>query len=337
MNTKILLLSLLAMTGAALFFVSQASNTKVDTDRQVKAEQFANFRAEYNKEYTSASELEYRFAVFMDTLKVIENHNNKGDSSYTLGVNQFSDLTFEEFTAKYLGLPEDVKSESDDSIVENDLENLGIPDTVNWVAAGRVSPVKNQGSCGSCWAFAADAALESAYSIYKGIKNLDLSEQELVDCSRSYGNGGCNGGWMHQAYNYILAKKVNLEYKYPYRARDQACNTSLSGKGIYGLRGYTRLSPGVANTINATARQPVAIAFRVQSDFQSYKSGIYRPASCPGNINHAVLTVGYALKVAVPYFYVKNSWGTGWGAAGDRKSTRLNSSHSRRSRMPSSA
>ena len=314
MNTKVLLLSLLAITGTALFFLNQAADTKNDPIRQMKTAQFANFRTEFNKEYSSVEELEYRFTVFMDTLKLIENHNNKADSDYTLGINQFSDLTFEEFTAKYLGVPDYVQT--DEPVIDDPSLLFGILDNVDWVAAGKVSLVRNQGSCGSCWSFATNAALESAYAIFKNIKGILLSEQELIDCSTSYGNNGCNGGWMPNAYNYIKAKKINLESKYPYKAINQSCNTALSGKGPYGITGYTALSAGVSYTVNAIAQQPVAIAFHVQSDFQSYKSGVYNPASCPGSVNHGVTAVGYRLKDSVPNLFVKNSWGNTWGNNG---------------------
>ena len=319
MNTKVLLLSLLAVTGAALFFVSQASNTKTDLTRQVMAEQFANFRVEYTKEYNSVQELEYRFAVFMDTVKSIEAHNAKGDSTYTLGINQFSDLTFEEFTAKYLGLPEINEAEMDEPNYEdfNQISQLfSDVKEVNWVKKGAVTPVKNQANCGSCWAFAANAAIESAYAIFKKKKNLNISEQELVDCSRSYGNKGCRGGLMHLAYKYILAKKINLTSKYPYTARDGACKTDLSGKGPIKITKSNQIPAGVTNIIAPTTKQPVTVAFYVQRDFMSYKQGVYNPSSCPGHPNHAVTTVGFKLDAPIPYFQVKNSWGTTWGNKG---------------------
>ena len=316
MNTKILLLSLVAIAGATLFFTSQASKTTSDLSRQVKVSQFASFRNEFGKLYTSAEELEYRFGVFLSNQDMIESHNADSTASYSLEVNHFADLTYEEFAAKYLGASEDFQGNAKCEKTGNDSFAFDDEKEVDWVKAGVVHAVKNQASCGSCWAFASTAALESAYAIFKGQKDLDLSEQELVDCSRSYGNQGCNGGLMHFAYDYILSKGINCNQKYPYLAKDQKCKSDLSGKGPHKIAGCRQVAKGVENIIPATRKQPVAVAFHVQDDLRFYKNGVYNPKGCNYQPNHAVTVVGFKLDHEIPHLFIKNSWGTVWGDAG---------------------
>ena len=316
MNTKILLLSIIAITGAALFFTSQVGQSTNDLSRQVQVAQFASFRNEFGRQYSSVVELEYRFGVFQSNQETIESHNADTTSSYTLEVNEFADLTYEEFAAKYLGANEELSGNARCEKTGNDSFVFDDEKEVDWVKAGVVHPVKNQAACGSCWAFAATAALESAYAIFKDQKNLDLSEQELVDCSRKYGNNGCSGGLMHFAYDYILDKGINCGKKYPYTAKNGQCKTEISGTGPHKLTGCRQIPVGVDNIVAPTRKQPVAVAFHVQDDFRFYKTGVYNPKGCTSHPNHAVTVVGFKLDHEIPYLHIKNSWGTQWGNAG---------------------
>lgn len=316
MNTKFLLLSIIAITGATLFFVNQASNTKTDLNRQFQVSQFASFRNEFSKQYTSPEELEYRFGVYLSNQDLISAHNSDTTSSYTLAVNQFSDVTYEEFAAKFLGVNEDLQGDARCEKSGNDSFSMDDEKEVDWVKAGKVHAPKNQASCGSCWAFATVSALESALAIFKGQNDLNLSEQELVDCSKSYGNGGCNGGLMHLAYDYILDKGINSGSKYPYTARDDSCKVDLSGKGPHKIVGCRQIAVGVDNIIAPTRKQPVAVAFHVQNDFMFYSTGVYNPVGCNSQPNHAVTVVGFKLDHEIPHLLVKNSWGATWGDAG---------------------
>ena len=205
-------------------------------------------------------------------------------------------------------------------------QNLSEADTVNagkshvdWNAAGKVQVVKNQASCGSCWAFSANGGLESAYAIYKD-ELPNLSEQELVDCTKDYGNYGCNGGLMSYSYDYILEHNINTSADYPYRAVEGRCK-DISGKGAHGLKGCVQVQQDVFAVVKALRKQPVPIAFYVQSDFFSYSGGIYNPDSCAGHPNHAVLAYGFHFDKDAnqSYFMVKNSWGAGWGDKGHFK------------------
>lgn len=179
---------------------------------------FEQFQTEYSKNYLRTGEEEYRKVIFLRNLAKIEAHNADSTNTYQLGVNQFADLTDAEFKALYLTLtvPKDLKRN-----VVLDQETTPIVGDIDWVSQGKVSAIKNQGSCGSCWAFSATGAIESAL-LLNGQDTL-VSEQELVDCSRPYGNMGCNGGWMDSAFEYVIEYKIATGSDYPYTARDQAC------------------------------------------------------------------------------------------------------------------
>ena len=311
MNTKVILLSAIALTGALLLFAGQ--NTKTSNSQDLAVGAFSSYRLNFGKSYSTPQELEYRFTVFSSNLEMIEKHNADLTSSYKLGVNEYSDLTFEEFKAKYLGFDATEMDVDEESQVFR--ATKADEDEVDWVKKGVVHAVKNQARCGSCWAFASTAALESLYAI-NGKGGLDLSEQELVDCSRSYGNMGCNGGLMHYAYGYIRDHKIHHGENYSYRGTDGSCKAGQIDKPKESLKSFQKINRGVDSLIAAAVHQPVAVAFYVQNDFFQYKSGVYDPPGCKSSPNHAVTLVGYNKKAEKPYFYIKNSWGTTWGDKG---------------------
>jgi cathepsin L len=192
---KTLLVTLLLL-GAASFMLYNMDNATS------KAYSFEQYKNDFQKEYRKEGEEEYRKAIFLRNLVKIEEHNANPKNTHTIGINQFTDLTDAEFQAIYLTLQVPHKNVQ---VVYEDMPTT-LKAEVDWVAAGKVTRVKNQGSCGSCWAFSATASLESAYMLAG--TSLDLSEQELVDCSRSYGNQGCNGGWMDSAFDYIRDNQI---------------------------------------------------------------------------------------------------------------------------------
>jgi C1A family cysteine protease len=169
-----------------------------------------------------------------------------------------------------------------------------------------VSGVKDQGSCGSCWAFAATGALESAFLLRDKTTQL-LSEQNLVDCSRKYGNQGCDGGWMDSAYDYIQDNGISTSDAYPYTARNGKCKDEVA-RSIK-MASYVDINDGCESLRNALQSRPVAVAVDA-SAWGSYKSGII--SQCGTTINHGVLVVG----LTDSYWKVKNSWGTLWGESG---------------------
>jgi C1A family cysteine protease len=178
----------------------------------------------------------------------------------------------------------------------------------DWRPSGKQTSVKDQGSCGSCWSFSANEALESVYAIEHG-QLLDLSEQELVDCSGSFGNHGCNGGWMYWAFDYVKSKGgLALESEYPYKARDQTCTANLSVRHAP-VSGYSKVSASEKALESAIDAHPVAVAVDA-SNWSFYKGGDF--SNCASNLNHAVVASGYD----TDHWIVRNSWGGRWGESG---------------------
>jgi C1A family cysteine protease len=289
----------------ALLALFAVSAVVAITDLQAQ-QQFIEFSAKYNKKYETA-EVFKRLAIFKDNVEFINQHNSE-NHTYTLGVNEFSDLSHEEFKSLYLGKL-DTSLAARMPIVE-DVNAGPIPNDVDW--RGRaVGPVLNQGQCGSCWAFSAVGAIEGAIAAAgKGLPN--LSEQHLVDCAGSAGNQGCQGGWPSRAVDWA-ARNGGLcsESGYPYTARQGSCRSSSCSKA-----GTTSGSSGVsasdAGLTGALAGRPVSVAIEAAGRaFQSYRSGVFS-GPCGTNLDHAVLAVGYNSQS----YIVKNSWGSSWGSNG---------------------
>jgi len=279
------------------------------------ADPFVDFMQQFNKVYP-AEELAMRHAIFHDNLRVIE-ETNAQNLSYTLGVNEFTDLSWDEFKVRLMA-PQHC------SATEGSYKPKGVSNdpSVDWRTKGVVTPVKNQGGCGSCWAFGTTGAVESAWAI-STTTLVSLSEQQLVDCAGAFGNMGCRGGLPSQAFEYIKSVGgINRGADYPYTGRDGRCNakpTLFTAK----VTGENNITEGAENDLfdAVTNGGPVAVAFQVVSDFQSYRSGVYDSTRCkkgPMDVNHAVLAVGYGTDASSskPYWIVKNSWGTGFGMQG---------------------
>jgi C1A family cysteine protease len=291
---KSLLSAILLLSAAAIALYSM----DVETQSPYSFEQF---KTDFSKNYNREGEEQYRRTIFLRNLIKIESHNSNPKNTYTQGVNQFSDLTDAEFQALYLTLR--VPKINTDVVVE-ETSTSDINGDIDWTAQGKVTPVKNQGQCGSCWAFSATAAQESAILLKDGT-SVSLAEQQLVDCSRSYGNQGCNGGWMDSAFQYVQANGLTTTSAYPYVARDQACKIN---SGAYKVTGFVDV-PGCDNLLTALTARPVSVAVDA-SVWSPYKSGVL--SNCGANVNHGVLLVG----ATDAFWKIKNSWGPAWGESG---------------------
>jgi C1A family cysteine protease len=292
----------LLTTGLTVYFATRNS----DSDKKYFKE-YVEFRQKFKKLSSSPTELEYRYKVFESNMKMIDEKNAQ-NLSYKLGMNQFTDLTWEEFKAKYLS-PITIQNKAPK------YSEVFVTGNVDWRTKGNVSKVKNQEQCGSCWAFSTTGALESAYSIFKN-QNIELSEQELVDCATSYGNNGCNGGLMNLAFDYIKDKEITDETSYPYKGLDGRCKSKTT-KTRYSIKSYEYINPvDVNGLMKALDQQPVSVAIEVQHDFMHYTSGVYKNNNCGDALNHGVLAVGYNSEDTDGYFIVKNSWDVYWGDKG---------------------
>jgi KDEL-tailed cysteine endopeptidase len=261
-----------------------------------------------------AAEDDFRFKVFSTNYAKITQHNRLLGRSYTLGLNPFTHLTQEEFVATHLGYKAP-KTSSPRNVTVLPTNNLQA--TADWT--GKMNAVKNQGQCGSCWAFSAIGALEGVHSVQKS-NLMNLAEQELVDCSSSYGNMGCNGGLMDYAFQYVIDNKgVASQKDYPYKGVDGTCKTGLARNAP--ITGFVDVTVNSAAALKAAiAKQPVAVAIEADTfTFQSYTSGVITGTACGTNLDHGVVAVGYNDEAKPAYYKVRNSWGASWGDKGHVK------------------
>jgi len=193
------------------------------------------------------------------------------------------------------------------------MTNSTVPDSVDWRTKGAVTPVKNQGQCGSCWAFSSTGSMEGRYQI-AGNTLTSFSEQQFVDCSTKQGNQGCNGGLMDQAFTYAESTKIETEADYAYTGRDGTCHAAGGVTEVKGFKDVTTKSPSALQA--AVAEGPVSVAIDAAGlAFQLYFGGIIKHF-CGTSLDHGVLVVGYGTDKGTDYWLLKNSWGAGWGEKG---------------------
>merc|ERR1719310_1285406 len=279
------------------------------------AAMWQKFKVDYSKDYSKngADDEQQRFEIFKTNVDIIEEHNAK-KLSWELGINEFADLTSEEFFSTRLGY----KPEATRLGTKVPFPNItDVADSVNWVTAGAVTPVKNQQRCGSCWAFSTTGALEGAFKI-AGNPLTSLSEEDLVQCN-SVTDHGCQGGLMDNAFDWVEKNGICSEADYPYTSGGGVTGTcKKTCKPIVTITGHTDVPSGDEASLKAAvSKQPVSVAIEAdKSAFQLYKGGVLDNPACGKQLDHGVLVVGYGTDGGKDYWKVKNSWGATWGEKG---------------------
>jgi len=318
----------------ALFSV--ASTAQALTPIELVVEEWETWKAEFGKNYSqqglSAGEERqtehFRMKIWMENKAYIERHNrlaHMGLKSFFVGMNQFGDLLTHEVNAIMNGaIPPRSELNDTDTVPLRGAKYLppahvsSFPESVDWRRRGAVTPVKDQGHCGSCWAFSATGALEAMHHRDTGVLT-SLSEQNLMDCSVRH---GCKGSWPDAAFQYIKDNGgIDTENSYPYEAKENRCRYNPRNRGAsdYGFMDLPRGSEYSLMTAIAT-QGPCSVAIdNEHQSFHYYRGGVYREPECSSNKpTHAVLVVGYGVDEASgsAYWLVKNSWAESWGERG---------------------
>jgi len=279
---------------------------------------FNSWKSLHAKTYASADLEAGALAAYSSNDAIIKETNAKG-LSYTLGHNEFSDMTWEEFSHTVMSsLYTNVAPKNMNRVHIDTGDNGKIADSLDWVTKGAVTPVKNQGRCGSCWAFSSTGSIEGAYQVATG-NLVSISEEQLVQCDHN-GDNGCQGGLMDNALTWVTkGHALCTESDYPYTSGGGVTGTCVTGcKGSVTLTGHKDVPSKDEDALKAAvAIGPVSIAIEAdKSAFQMYKGGVLDSTACGTKLDHGVLIVGYGTDAGVDYWKVKNSWGATWGESG---------------------
>ncbi|XP_049877712.1 procathepsin L-like isoform X3 [Pectinophora gossypiella] len=307
-------LSLLLVGACALAAASRINNMGKPTYPLEEAEMhFEAFIENFNRSYSSEAEKKSRFEIFKKNLEDINRKNMNPEENAVFDITMFADLSVQEFIQQYTGLDSSLHVPGPKVIVSGPV-TMDLPDNFDWRDKNAVTNVKNQGQCGSCWAFSTTGTIEGAYAI-KHKKLVALSEQQLLICDTH--DKGCDGGLMTQALKYLTeVGGIQSEDSYPYTADDdEDCEfepelvvVNITGQKPYDLKDEKALREILVS------EGPVAIAVDADS-FQLYRKGIIEACTFK-DVNHGVLLVGYGIENNIPYWIIKNSWGEKWGEDG---------------------
>ena len=272
---------------------------------------YMQYMAEHGKSYLTKEEFQARKALFAVADEFVESHNQT-NANFTVGHNKFSDMSESE-KASYRGrIPKAAKTGETRSF-----STLNLPESVDWRGTC-VNAIRDQGQCGSCWAFSSVASLEGAHCVATGTL-AQFSEQQLVDCAYiQYGNFGCNGGLEDNAFKYYESNDAMYESDYSYNATKGSCQYSAGQATTVQVSDYLDVTANSESQVKAAiAQQPISVAIQAnQMVFQLYTSGIFDNTKCGDNLDHAVALVGYGTEGGQDYYILRNSWGTTWGESG---------------------
>nr|UHM21917.1 cathepsin L12 [Zabrotes subfasciatus] len=284
-------------------------------------EEWTQFKLDYNRMYRSKREERLRFKIFKKNLKQIKWHNKrylKGLETYLKDVNNFADLTKEEFVKKYkIKQSKTPKIYNATSVLTDHSHGEGSNDTtegLDWRERGAVTPVKDQGACGSCWIFAAVGVLE-AYNYKQTNQLVPFSEQDVLDC---FPNKTCSGGLPDDAFVYVKQSGINIEKDYPYEGERKMCRHDAFKSYNTSFEEIITVDQTEEKLMEAVQKHgPIVTCLYASAEWMLYKSGVWFEEECAEKrLNHCVLLVGYGTQNGLDYWLLKNSWGRYWGEEG---------------------
>jgi C1A family cysteine protease len=291
------------MKSAALIGAASASVFEVPHNK------FMNFISQHGRSYGTLEEFNFRQNLFNMRVAEHERHNSEPGQTSTQGVNFLTDRTDDEI-ARLMGWKDNYARKN---VTMAPFDENALSSPVDWRTKGVLTPIKNQGHCGSCWSFSTTGAMEASHAIHTG-NLISLSEQQLVDCAPMC--FGCNGGNMEFAFEYTEFKALELESEYPYQAVKGTCHYDSAKGKVKATTWHAVLPLSPAALKAAISEQPTSVALKAdQPAFHQYTGGIVT-SGCTTPANHGVLAVGWGIEGSQEYYIVKNSWGPEWGDHG---------------------
>lgn len=321
-------------TGTASFEIDSETTQSAEDSRDMF--EFSLFQTRFRPVYENLAEWRHRFEIFRDNIAFVREHNAMRSRNFTLGINRFSDLTAQEYTDRHLSSSLlRVRGACSAYTPNSNVDSGDLRSELDWRDFDLVGPVKDQGQCGSCWAFSATACAEGAWAKHAD-EYIALSEQEVVDCSSNfkYHNLGCNGGNIDSAFAYQIDSGQTSEKEYPYvsgstkKQNDQCSADSSSLVAHFSDCLDVDRNNQVDLQAAVSENGPVSVAIEADSRyFQMYESGILTSDACGTQLDHAVTVIGFGIDDGMSYWTVRNSWGKEWGEDGYFRVARTDSTN----------